>query len=346
LSKVIEKVAAHQLVTYISAHDMSGKWQSAYKAHHSIETALTRVFNDVLVSLDRKQCCALIMLDLSSAFDTVDHQKLINRLFAYYGVKGKVLNWIESYLSGRKQIVKVNSSSSDSKDVKCGVPQGSIMGPLLFTLYVAPLSDIIAKFGFNFHFYADDSQVYFSFNPKEKGTLEFLLNKLNDCIMEVHKWLGDNYLKMNNEKTDVILLGSPHFIKYINLDYINICNTSIRVSTSVRNLGAIMDKSLTMLDHINNLCRNCYFQIKKIWRIRYSLNHQATKTIVHALIMSCLDLLNILLIGLPKKYINKLQKVQNSAACLCFSNQHIQLHCYIHYIGSLSKPELNLKLSL
>jgi hypothetical protein len=236
----------------------------------------------------------------------------------YYGIKGNVLNWIRSYLSDRTQHVKIKYTMSEERNVDCGVPQGSIMGPLLFTLYIAPLADIISKYRFDFHFYADDSQIYFNFDPSDEQNLSLLLARLDDCICDVNQWMTDNYLKMNNDKTDVILLGSSYQLENVKLTNIKLSSSATKISFSVRNLGAKMDNTLSMENHVNALCKNCYFQIRKIWRIRKSLDISATKTIVQAAVISRLDLLNVLLIRLPTKYIDKLQKVQNAAARLIY----------------------------
>jgi hypothetical protein len=121
--------------------------QSAYRSGHSTETALVRVFNDLLLSVDRDNCSALVLLDLSAAFDTVDHQMLLDRLFNQFGVSDGALDWFKSYLSDRSQSVFVNGVSSRSASVTTGVPQGYVLGPLLFTSYTPPVYHIACRYG-------------------------------------------------------------------------------------------------------------------------------------------------------------------------------------------------------
>ncbi len=141
------------------------KVQSAYKSGHSTETALLKVQNDILRCMDNGEVVLLLLSDLSAAFDTLDHHILLSRLKSQYGIDGVALKWIESYLTQRKQHVMINGEHSEPRVLKYGVPQGSVLGPLLFTNYTAPLSDIADKHGLTIHMYADDTQPYISFKP-------------------------------------------------------------------------------------------------------------------------------------------------------------------------------------
>ncbi len=143
--------------------DLHELLQSAYKKAHSTETALLKVQDDLLMKKDTQHVSILILLDLSAAFDTIDHCKLLQRLSQHIGVKGTALQWFQSYLSDRKQAVKIGEAVSDSKPLTCGVPQGSVLGPILFTIYTLPLDDILRCHGMGYHMYADDTQLYLSF---------------------------------------------------------------------------------------------------------------------------------------------------------------------------------------
>ena len=161
ISKAIEKVASVRVLDHLHENGLQECLQSAYKEHHSCETALVRVQNDILRSVDDNRCVILLLLDMSAAFDTVDHSILLKRLQSRYGISGSSLAWFNSYLKDRTQFVRIGGTSSSIQELICGVPKGSVLGPLLYVLYTAPVGHIIRKHGLFFHLYADDQQLYF-----------------------------------------------------------------------------------------------------------------------------------------------------------------------------------------
>uniref|UniRef100_A0A3Q2D9N5 Reverse transcriptase domain-containing protein n=1 Tax=Cyprinodon variegatus TaxID=28743 RepID=A0A3Q2D9N5_CYPVA len=150
------------------------------------------------MSADSGSCTALVLLDLSAAFDTVDDSILINRLRDWVGMTGPVLEWFTSYLAGRSFSVAVNDMMSERGDLQYGVPQGSVLGPLLFLLYLLPLGQIIQQHSdVAYHLFADDIQLYCSFKTSEVHKLHSLMN----CLSRIQQWLNDNYLALNTEQT-------------------------------------------------------------------------------------------------------------------------------------------------
>ena len=184
--------------------------QSAYRCNHSSETALLRVQNDILRSMDNQTVTMLLLLlDLSAAFDTVSHSILIRRLKDRICVSGKALEWFISYLSDRKQSVCINNSHSECVNLKYDVPQGSVLGPILFTIYTLPLADIVKKHGVDYHFYADDTQLYMSFTPSSTND-DDSVDKLKHCLSDIKNWMTKNMLKVNTDKRRYLLFGTPH----------------------------------------------------------------------------------------------------------------------------------------
>ena len=145
ISKILEKVVASRIQSHLSANSLSSSFQSAYRIFHSTETTLLKIHNDLILAMDRGKVTSLILLDLFAAFDTVDHSILLTRLQNWFGLDGLSLDWFSSYLSLRSQAVSINDTISAYSTLSCGVPQGSVLGPLLFTLYTTPLGSVISK---------------------------------------------------------------------------------------------------------------------------------------------------------------------------------------------------------
>ncbi len=190
LSKILEKVVSSQLYFFLEKNDICEDFQSGFRPSHSTETALIRVTNDLLLSSDRGCISLLVLLDLSAAFDTIDHNILLNRLENIVGISGSALAWFKSHLSDRHKFVAVKEVVSYRSQVQYGVPQGSL-GPLLFTLYMLLLGNIIRKHRVSFHCYADDTQLYISSRPGETHQIE---KKLMECIVDIKNWMTSNFL--------------------------------------------------------------------------------------------------------------------------------------------------------
>ena len=205
LSKVLEKVVLHQLRSHLLANNLSETFQSVYCAHHSMETALLDVMNCLLGSADERQVSILTLLNLSAAFDTLDHSILLTRLHDMFGISGKAFEWFSSYLSDRFQSVSINSQVSSQKKLHYRVLQGSVLGPKLFTLYTQPLSDIISQRKCNHHIFADDTQLHKSSAPSD---FHSLIHDIEQWVDSVGSWITCNRLKLNNDKTEALVVGS------------------------------------------------------------------------------------------------------------------------------------------
>ena len=189
LSKLLEKVVAEQTISFIHYYKKLNPLQSAYQNHKSTETALTKVTNDILLSLDKKHITILTLIDLSSAFDTLNHLLTISRLYQL-GIRGKALKWFISYLADRTYMIKINNTTSNTVDIKYGVPQGSVLGPIIFNICIDQISKIIRKHGINYHMYADDLQLYIE--VKSIDDIPTATRKLNICLDEIKTWYNEN----------------------------------------------------------------------------------------------------------------------------------------------------------
>jgi len=314
LSKVIEKLVLKQLFAYLNDHSLLSPNQSAYRPSHSTETALLKVTNDLLLALDGGNVSILTLLDLSAAFDTVDHQTLFKTLQNYFGISGSVLSWFQSYLSDRTQVVAVDGCFSSRADLVYGVPQGSVLGPVLFTMYTKPLLILLEKHTVENQSFADDMQLY---KPTHPSLVDSAVQTVQECIGEVRSWMTLSKLKLNDDKTEALLIHNHKSSSASSLPTsLQVGSSDIPFSSAARNLGYILSDDLSLNNHISHICRSAYTAIRQISSIRHYLTVSATKTLVCAFVLSRLDYCNSLLSGSPKHFIDKLQKVQNSAARL------------------------------
>jgi hypothetical protein len=314
LGKIIEKTVAQQLNEHITGQNMQEPMQSAYRKHHSTETALLRVQNDIFQAIDGQNCVLLVLLDLSAAFDTVDHSLLLSRLKHRFGITDEALAWIKSYLSGRKQSVMIGGVQSDEHTLTCNVPQGAVLGPDFFKDYSSPTADLIRAFGVQVHLYADDTQLYLAFKPGPSESVA--VETLELCIESVKNWMAENYLKLNADKTEFMILGSRQQLSKVNITELQVGDAKVTPCECARNIGAWMDPTLKMKHQVSATCRAAWNHLRNIGKIRIYLSDEDTKRLVHSLITNKLDHNNSLLYGANKTLIARLQRIHNAAAKL------------------------------
>uniref|UniRef100_A0A3B3HFB5 Reverse transcriptase domain-containing protein n=1 Tax=Oryzias latipes TaxID=8090 RepID=A0A3B3HFB5_ORYLA len=307
LGKVLEKVVYQQLTDFLLLNNSFDVFQSGFRPHHSTETALIKVTNDIRLNTDDGKVSVLILLDLSAAFDTVDHGILLHRLQDWVGISGSALSWLKSYLEDRKYFVEIGSCVSDYMGLNCGVPQGSILGPLLFNLYMLPLGQLIRSNNISYHNYADDTQIYVSLRTGEYGPVD----SLNHCLQQISAWMQNNFLQLNSDKTEVIVFG-PQKQREIVSSYLH--SLSLKPSNQVRNLGVIMDSDLNFNSHIKSVTSAAFYHLKNIAKIKNIISKRDLEILIHAFVSSRLDYCNGLLTGLSKRAVKQLQYIQNAAA--------------------------------
>ena len=262
----------------------------------------------MLLSLDKGNISVLALLDFSSAFDTIDHPILVHRLPTDFGFTDTVLQWFSSYLTDRTHYVSLCNHCSDFAPGHSGVRQGSVLGPMLFTLYIKPLSAIIDSHSIIHHSFADDLQLQMS-NPKDR--ISELLHSMLSCISDVIPWATANMHKLNDSKTELMLVTSKRAKHLHNLHTsITIGNAQIPFILSVKNLGLTLDCHLTMNAHVSNIARRCYFELRRLASIRIFLIITATATHVSAFALSRIDYCNSLLFGSTHYVTSHLRRMQ------------------------------------
>ena len=316
LSKLLERLVARRLVGYLDNAGLMPVLQSAYRANHSTETAVLKVTADLLRMIDEGDVAVLALLDLSAAFDTVDHEILLRRLHESYGIADKVLAWFASYLSDRTQHVRYASKSSEPTAVLYGVPQGSVLGPLLFLLYTADLLTLVKECGLLIHMYADDDQLYGSCRPEDVDKLTTLLLS---CVAKISDWMRSNRLQFNAAKTEVMWCASLRRKGQLPTSVLQIGASSVTPCESVRDLGIHLDADMSMRTHINKTVSSCFASMRQIRSIRRSVSRPVLRTLVSALVLTRMDYGCATLAGLPASSLDRLQSVLNAAARLVLS---------------------------
>lgn len=313
LGKLIERAVLPQLLKHMTSNHLHIPNQSGYKTGYSCETLLVRLVNDLYLNLDNGKCTVLLLLDLSAAFDTVDHELLLDILKNEIGLGGTVLKWFESFLRGRKQSVSVNGSKSEYLNNLFGVPQGSVLGPILFNIYVRSLIAFLEKHGFSIHGYADDHQILKAFRIEfQFATLRYSLPK---CLSLVASWMRRYFLKLNAGKSQVIVFtpesqSSGLLVQRVLLDDGSI----LPISTEAMNLGMLLDSCLTFTPQIDRVIQCCYKLLRDITFIRKFLSRDEIKSLVNSIVVARIDNCNALYTGLSIHNVTRLQRLQNSCA--------------------------------
>jgi len=244
---------------------------SGHLVLHSTETALLRVQNDILCALNRNELVILVLLDLSAAFYTVDHTLLVTRLSTRFGFQGTVPKWLKSYLSSRELFIKVGDSHSSQRALKCGVLQGSALGPLLYLLYTSPIADIINAHGLSYHLYADETQLYITFNSTSSNDIQQVKLRVECCVRDIDEWMIRDYLKLNQDKTDLVVISS-RFHPMPDIGHITVGSECIAPCDSVRNSGVQFDSIFSFEEHIKNICKSSFYHLRDIAKIRKYLS--------------------------------------------------------------------------
>ena len=321
MGKLIEGVVTKQLCKHIADHNLMESMQSAYQADHSTESALVCVKADILAFMDKQEVVCLVILDLSAAFDMVDHSILLHGMESVFGITSMALDWIQSYITGRSQRVVIGDTKSEPVPLTFGVSQGTVLRPILFTLYTCPLGEICRSHSVTYHLYADFQQLYLSFHQSSMSSSVTYLEHLEACIAVIRQWMSMNMLKLNDNKTELIVLGTSKQCAKVGKICIVIGNTRVLSVGQVHNLGFFMDNLLRNHHHVSKITSTTYLHLQNIWGICLYLDLDSAKAITKPLVFSKLGYCNTNLLGTSEFLLDKLQCIQNMAcravAILC-----------------------------
>lgn len=330
ISKIFEKILAWQIRNYVKERNIYPDFQSGFRTAHSTTTAILKVVDDILEAYDKGELTALVLLDYSKAFDLVDHE-LLDAKLKYLNFSTKSRDLLRSYLDERDQYVVLNNKKSKKKNTSKGVPQGSILGPMLFVLFTV---DMMKSVSCRIHQYADDTQVYTSFSKDHVDQAQTLMQAAVNNIAEYSVKHG---LKLNADKSQLIIFGASNTV-VSNQMQISLNGSIIEKSDTVKNLGFIMDGEMRFRKHVNSIVQKGYNALRSLYRSKLILDASTKKLLCDSLVLShanygdvvygpCLDQVNAY----------KLQKLQNSCIRFIYKLNYRE-HCspYINNIGWLN----------
>ena len=318
ISKILERLFLNRIRSHVTSCSNFNPFQSAYRSKHSTETALVYTVNNICRSANEGNCTLLISLDLSAAFDTVDHNLLIARFDDSFGIRGNFLSWIDSYITNRSQFVRIGRFSSKNTYCTCGVPQGSVLGPILFNIYTSPIASIAESYNTRQQQYADDTQLYIALSAQ---SLSQSLLSLENCLSHLRAWFCHNGLALNPDKTDAVLFGTRNKLGSLStLTHVDVAGTSVQLSKKVKILGATLDQQLTFHDHVNTVCSASFYHLRSFRHVRPALTQDIAKALGSAVIGTKLDYANSILHGTSSANIKRLQRVQNALARVVLSS--------------------------
>ena len=225
-----------QISQHCDDYNLQPDYQSAYREHYSCETAILKVSNDILWGMEEQSITSLVALDLSVAFNTVNHNILLSILSNKYGIKGEALKWFDEYLHPRSFMVAINGAYSKERNLEVSVPQGSCAGANIFNLYCSPLQDIVPE-DLQLSGFADDHSVRKAFKAGNTNTERSTISNLETCLLSIKKWMDETWLKMNPSKTEFIYFGHSRQLPKCTINSINVARDLILRSEEVRCLG-------------------------------------------------------------------------------------------------------------
>ena len=327
-SKIFEKVITKRLASFLELHNILSASQYGFRKKHSTYMAIMNFYDRVSNAIDNNEFCLGIFIDLSKAFDTLDHDILLAKL-EIYGIRGVANNLIRSYLHNRQQYVVYNNSESSYKTITCGVPQGSILGPLLFLLYINDISycsNILA-----FILFADDTNIICS-----NSNIWELMRTVNAELVILSDWFKANRLSLNIQKTSFMLFGFKHLsVRNIAEFCIQIDSINISKVEFTKFLGVIIDQKLTWKQHISYLALKLSKSIGILNRLKYKLPKRCLLTLYYSLVYPHLTYCNIIWGGACKTILKDLEVLQKRAVRIIAKSN------YLSHTSNIFK-ELNL----
>lgn len=292
LSKALEKIISDQINNHFIEYTLLDPFQSGYKKNCSTTTAVLNVVNDLTFSADSGRLSILVLLDFSKAFDSVNFDVLLAKMIRF-NFSPNAISWLKTYLSGRDQIVNIDNNYSTSLPVPSGVPQGSVLGPLLFAIYLTDLPECLSHC--RYHFYCDDLQIYLDTTPTD---FPQAIDLINEDLKSISQWCTTNFLSLNPSKCQVLVVGFPKSVSRVlnnNPKNVVLDNNAVPFEKKVVNdLGILVDSNLTWHEHVQRTCKQVFFSLHSLNRFRNIFPIELKKKLIQNLVLPIYDYGDIL----------------------------------------------------
>ena len=302
-AKILEKAVHEMVYNFLLQHKLLSPYQSGFRPLHSTATSLIDITNTILHNIDKGKLAGLAFLDLSKAFDTLDHDLLLTKL-AGLGLSKSSVNWFNAYLTNRTQSVIINGIHCNAEPILYGVPQGSILGPLLFIMYINDLPTV-TKYC-KVHLYADDTRLFF-----ESISMQAVEAALSQDLDHVVGWLNQNYLMLNHSKTKVMLMGTHQKLSSVQSFTVSVNDKDLERVYKFKYLGVILDPCLTWNDHIEHIGNKISSRLGMLRRARKVIPKEACITLFNAMVLPLFDYCCVVWDGCcqgNKNYLDRLLK--------------------------------------
>lgn len=307
LSKILERIVHHQLNNFLYDNHILNPFQSGFRRGHSTVTALVKVCDDIRLNTDNQLLTIVTLLDFSNAFNSVDYDILLAVLQSQ-NISSEVIEWFHSYLNGRQQCVRCDGKISSLSSLTAGVPQGGVLSPLLFSLFINSVSHLLSS---HFHLYADDLQLY---TAAPAYNISEAIAKMNDDLSRINSWSQSYGLLVNPSKSQVIIIGSPYQLAKVdtnNLPSIRFGTANLVLCTCVKNLGLLVDNTLSWVPQVADVSRKIFATVRSLNRWKNFLPIKTKITLANSLLLPILDYADICYPDLTEEQLNKLERLQN-----------------------------------